>query len=252
MKKTVIGKRLGAFSVIIPAVVLVVFLTTTGWAEEKPGAPVPGNPTQGTQAAPQSPGSPPAANLPNASKPLETQQQQTGNASADAAGKETRFGIPKFFTTKPPLTPGIFPCSQCHATMTPNKQRRDLGFHLDVVLNHATKQRWCLDCHDANDRDKLKLANGDLIPFTESYFLCGQCHGNIFRDWKTGIHGKRIGFWNGEKQYYLCVNCHNQHSPKFQPLKPLPVPVRPHSSDVVKGTTSVEIEGKTIYIPVYK
>jgi len=43
-----------------------------------------------------------------------------------------------------------------------------------------------------------------VIPFTESYYLCGQCHGDIFRDWKAGVHGKRTGMWNGKKEYVLC------------------------------------------------
>ncbi|MBF0320247.1 MAG: hypothetical protein HQL01_10655 [Nitrospirae bacterium] len=152
-------------------------------------------------------------------------------------------------TTKPPFTPGIFPCSACHAAMAPNKERRELTFHTEIQLKHAQEQRWCLDCHDAANRDMLHLANGDLIPFDKSYQLCGQCHGNTYRDWKTGIHGKRVGYWNGGKTYSLCVDCHNPHSPKFKPLKPMPVPAKPKDIQNIKGTTSVEIEGKKIYIP---
>ena len=73
----------------------------------------------------------------------------------------------------------------------------------------------------------FRLANGDLVSFEESYNLCGQCHGTIFRDWKAGIHGKRTGEWNGRKQYRLCVHCHNPHSPRFKPIKPLPPPDKP-------------------------
>jgi formate-dependent nitrite reductase cytochrome c552 subunit len=65
------------------------------------------------------------------------------------------------------------------------------------------------------------------VPFTESYRLCGQCHGDKYRDWRWGVHGKRIGNWDGQKTYFLCVNCHNPHSPKFKPLKPMPVPTKP-------------------------
>jgi len=45
---------------------------------------------------------------------------------------------------------------------------------------------------------------------------CGQCHGDKYRDWRAGIHGKRVGQWDGEKSYFLCVNCHNPHSPGFK------------------------------------
>lgn len=131
----------------------------------------------------------------------------------------------------PPFTEGIFPCSQCHSYMKPNPQRRELTeYHTEIVLHHAEGQRWCTDCHNLVNRDKLRLVSGDLIDFSESYRLCGQCHGDKFRDWKVGVHGKRTGYWNGDKQYLLCVHCHNPHDPKFKALKPLPPPVRPTSA----------------------
>jgi len=130
----------------------------------------------------------------------------------------------------PPFSEDIFPCSDCHAEMEPNPERRELvDMHDDIILDHAEGQRWCLDCHNLNDRDTLRLVSGEVIPFTESYRLCGQCHGDKFRDWKVGIHGKRTGYWNGEKQYLLCAHCHNPHSPSFKPLKPMPPPVRPEN-----------------------
>lgn len=137
-----------------------------------------------------------------------------------------------FAVPPPPFSEDIFPCSNCHADLTPNLQRRELeDMHTEIVLHHAEGQRWCLDCHNPNDRDKLRLVSGELIPFSESYRLCGQCHGDKFRDWKVGIHGKRTGMWNGDKQYLLCAHCHNPHDPKFKPLKPLPPPQRPGSAD---------------------
>ena len=130
----------------------------------------------------------------------------------------------------PPFSEGIFPCSDCHADMEPNPERRELvDMHDDIILDHAEGQRWCLDCHNLDDRDKLRLVSGEVIPFTESYRLCGQCHGDKFRDWRVGIHGKRTGYLNGEKQYLLCAHCHNPHSPSFKALKPMPPPVRPEN-----------------------
>jgi len=66
-----------------------------------------------------------------------------------------------------------------------------------------------------------------LIDFNESYKLCGQCHGPKLRDWEAGIHGRRTGQWNGEKEYLLCAHCHDPHSPKFPPMKPEPAPIKP-------------------------
>ncbi|MEO5355926.1 MAG: hypothetical protein H7844_01345 [Nitrospirae bacterium YQR-1] len=171
---------------------------------------------------------------------------------AEALDNSTTDDIPKYVTTKPEFTEGLFPCSSCHASMEPNRQRRELGFHTEIQLNHAQKQRWCLDCHDSSNRDMLKLANGDLVSFETSYNLCGQCHGNVFRDWKTGIHGKRVGYWNGDKTYYLCVNCHSPHSPRFKAVKPMPEPAKPQDVNKVQSTSLVEVGGTKLSIPQYK
>jgi hypothetical protein len=100
-------------------------------------------------------------------------------------------------------------------------------FHDDIVLKHDEENRWCMDCHDANNRDMLHSASGQLISFEESYKLCGQCHGPKLRDWKEGIHGRRTGDWNGKKQYLLCAHCHDPHSPKYKKMKPEPPPKKP-------------------------
>jgi len=144
----------------------------------------------------------------------------TGLEEARAAG----LAIP---VPGPPLTEGLYPCSACHADMPTNPVRRVVDAHGDIVLHHDEENRWCLDCHDAKNRDRLRLASGALIEFTESYKLCGQCHGTQYRDWKSGIHGKRTGYWNGAKRYLLCVHCHSPHSPAFKAMKPLPPPLRP-------------------------
>jgi hypothetical protein len=147
----------------------------------------------------------------------------SGEETKAAAGKqEVDIQVPP-----PPFSEGIFPCSECHADQEPNPQRRKLEFHEEIVLNHGGKSRWCLDCHDAKNRDMLHLAGGELVDFKESYRLCGQCHGPKLRDWKAGIHGRRTGSWNGQKRYLLCANCHNPHSPKFKKLKPEPPPIKP-------------------------
>lgn len=133
----------------------------------------------------------------------------------------------KFLVPPPPFSPGIFPCSQCHQVIPVNKIPRKLeAMHDNIVLKHMPGG-WCFDCHNPDNRDKLRLANGKLIGFDESYYLCAQCHGVVFRDWEAGLHGKRTGMWNGEKKYLLCVHCHWPHDPAFKPLVPLPPPVRP-------------------------
>jgi len=153
---------------------------------------------------------------------FENDESLAGLDDVSGDGSNAVFPVPA-----PPFTEGIFPCMQCHSAIPPNPERRALGMHSNIDFKHDAEHRWCLDCHDKDDRNHLRLANGTLVPFTESYRLCGQCHGTQFRDWRSGIHGKRTGFWNGAKRYLLCVHCHNPHSPKFAQLKPLPPPVRP-------------------------
>ena len=124
---------------------------------------------------------------------------------------------------------GAFPCTDCHDPEFPvNGKRRELVLaHDEIELRHDEEHRWCLDCHDGANRDQLHLANGTPVPFEESYRLCGQCHGDKYRDWRAGVHGRRTGSWDGPKQYLLCVHCHNAHAPAFQPIAPEPAPQRP-------------------------
>jgi len=146
-----------------------------------------------------------------------------------AALESNQYAVPR-----PPFSPGIFPCSECHDpnTLPPNPRHRKLRSPHDpntIVLNHDGL--WCLDCHNADDRDVLRRASGGVIKFEESYQLCGQCHGERLRDWKAGVHGKRTGQWNGKKEYLLCVNCHSPHSPRFGAIPPEPPPVKPQVGD---------------------
>jgi len=146
--------------------------------------------------------------------------------SIPALAKEAREEFP---VPPPPFSEGIFPCSNCHASMELNRKKRALSEHTQIQLHHAETLRWCLDCHDAAKRDKLRLYNGDLINFTESHRLCGECHGNVYKDWKAGLHGKRSGYFTGfgKRTYLLCVHCHDSHSPKFKPIKPESPPYTP-------------------------
>ncbi|HUL60185.1 MAG TPA: hypothetical protein VLU43_12965 [Anaeromyxobacteraceae bacterium] len=143
---------------------------------------------------------------------------------AEAARPAARKAEQLVQAQPPPFSEGVYPCSQCH-DKPGDRTRRALGYHdeIQAIFDHDAEHRWCLDCHDVANRDVLHLSNGDPVPFTESYRLCGQCHGDKFRDWRVGVHGKRVGAWNGAKTYFLCVNCHNPHSPRFKGVKEIEV-----------------------------
>jgi hypothetical protein len=155
-------------------------------------------------------------------------------------GGQRAWGSEEFPVPPPPLSEDYFPCAEnCHRDLETDPAKRVLEEeHEDVKLHHAEQFRWCLDCHDSKDRDKLRLQSGEKIEFVDSYRLCGQCHGDKYRDWRRGIHGKRTGLWNGTKQYLLCAHCHNPHSPRFvlradpeipgtEGAKPMPPPAVP-------------------------
>ena len=152
----------------------------------------------------------------------------TDGSATPGSGNSATNDTPPLAVAPPPFTKGIFPCSECHKPEDKiNRTPHVVDAHDDIVFEHDAQHRWCLDCHDAQQRDKLRLASGALLDFRESFKLCGQCHGDKLRDWKAGEHGKRIGSWDGEKLYMLCVNCHNPHSPRFKPIKPMPPPNPP-------------------------
>lgn len=158
-------------------------------------------------------------------------------------GEKGAWGEEQYAVPPPPLSEDYYPCADnCHRDLETNPEKRELvEEHEDVKLHHAEQFRWCLDCHDETNRDKLRLQSGEKIDFVDSYRLCGQCHGDKYRDWRKGIHGKRTGFWKGEKQYLLCAHCHNPHGPRFAPLEPMPPPGVPGA-----GTLAYHAQGHAV------
>lgn len=121
-----------------------------------------------------------------------------------------------------------YPCMDCHEDEGGNPTPRTLeDEHDDLVLNHGPKSRWCLDCHDLDNRNRLKLASGETIEFQDSVRLCGQCHGQWLAAWRMGVHGKVTGNMFGVREFRRCIVCHNPHHPAFGTLVPKPPPHRP-------------------------
>ncbi len=132
-------------------------------------------------------------------------------------------------------------CEGCHdgenVPFPKNNIPRELGMHQDIVenaldLQHGRGAIWCLDCHSAKHRNKLVDHRGRLISFNQPQKLCGKCHGQIYADWRRGIHGKRIGSWKtgGKKRWWVCTECHNPHTVqihRFDPIKPEAPPELP-------------------------
>lgn len=130
----------------------------------------------------------------------------------------------------------LYPCSQCHKVLPLNTQPRKLvAAPHPAALQHGNGRFWCLDCHQAKDRDVLHAVGGAAIDFDRSDQLCGQCHGTRHRDWAFGAHGKRVAVWQGERQLYACTHCHDPHNPLIAPRAPSrPPPVRAGLAPMVR------------------
>jgi hypothetical protein len=103
-------------------------------------------------------------------------------------------------------------------------------------LQHGRGRIWCLDCHHTTKRNMLVDHFGNPISLDQPQLLCGKCHGDKLRDWRDGIHGKRIGEFasNGKKRWFTCTECHNPHNVQdgernrgFVQLQPEPSPQLP-------------------------
>ena len=116
-------------------------------------------------------------------------------------------------------------CMECHK-LFPAKWRHEGGLneHRNIQLDHGNN-RFCLNCHHSVNRTAFVDYDGAEIQEADVVQLCAKCHGTTHRDWKAGVHGRENGFWNvklGEKTQLRCIQCHDPHSPKFKPVKPLP------------------------------
>lgn len=130
-----------------------------------------------------------------------------------------------------------FDCYGCHEKSKPPVIKYDTNHVIiipkehsgTIVMGHGNHNRNnnCYNCHDENNLERFQARDGRELKFSESTRLCGSCHGPTYRDWEAGVHGRTSGHWlrsAGDIVRRDCVECHNPHSPKFQPRKPAPGP----------------------------
>lgn len=99
--------------------------------------------------------------------------------------------------------------------------------HAGISPKHGKREISCHSCHDINNHNYLIQSKYLPATFANSSPVCGSCHRERFRDWKKGLHGKRVGGWALAKVQYNCIDCHNPHSvsfPKMEVHNPLVVP----------------------------
>lgn len=122
-------------------------------------------------------------------------------------------------------------CSTCHSIPaegddTPAEHPTELEeFHTTMEFSHGGLT--CNSCHNPDDRNTLRRADGKALAFEDTRQLCGQCHGPQHRDYINGSHGGMSGYWDlsqGPRTRNDCVNCHDPHDPSFKPMMPAPGP----------------------------
>ena len=166
-----------------------------------------------------------ASGVGRASTPSSALETDAANQYATTIRKPA--GPPQVLTglTDPHGNAVTVSCSTCHATRKPNLENKTVAdmneFHGSLKIAHGKVS--CLSCHNGNDYDSLKLADGTRIEFTDVMSLCGQCHGPQMRDYEHNVHGGMNGYWDltkGPRQKNNCVDCHNPHSPQFPKMQP--------------------------------
>ncbi len=121
-------------------------------------------------------------------------------------------------------------CSTCHTT-----RKADIGvrsaaaldeFHQGLAYKHGDLS--CLSCHNADNYDTLRKADGSALAYPSVMELCGQCHGPQLRDYRAGAHGGMNGHWDltkGPRERNNCVDCHDPHAPAYARVKPVFSPI---------------------------
>lgn len=120
-----------------------------------------------------------------------------------------------------------FECTDCHDGFVGDKAEEALkGEHKEIAFDHGLNLL-CLNCHNPKNSMAYVYHDGSEIPSSEPTRLCAKCHGPVYREWMLGVHGRKNEFWNsdfGEPKPLDCIQCHNPHHPKFEPLAPEPPP----------------------------
>jgi hypothetical protein len=121
-------------------------------------------------------------------------------------------------------------CASCHANMEPNFTTRSSAqleeFHLGLHFDHGNMT--CLTCHNANNYNALRLADGTEIAYANVQSMCAQCHAPQARDFDRGAHGGMTGYWDrsrGPQVRKNCIDCHDPHAPAFPHMIPTFKPI---------------------------
>ena len=162
---------------------------------------------------------------------MQTESAPKDAAPVEAARFEVKFrrpsGPPTVELQQPDVQgrSGRVACATCHSLRPPNLQNRvpsDLReFHQNIELHHGNLA--CYACHNPENSETLRLADGQIVEYRDVMNLCAQCHGSKMRDYLRGYHGGMTGYWDlrrGGRERNNCIDCHDPHVPKFPTMQP--------------------------------
>jgi len=115
---------------------------------------------------------------------------------------------------------GNVACSACHSLRQPNLDNETAAtldeFHQGMTCDHGSIA--CYACHNPNDSDVLRLADGSSVAYENVMTLCSQCHGMQADSFTHGAHGGMNGHWDlgrGPQRKNNCIDCHDPHAPRY-------------------------------------
>ncbi len=164
-----------------------------------------------------------------------------GKMGGKPPAKKKAEPIPKAWYDPAPVRPirkalqfDDMACGECHSEPLEGNPKDKGEFHDGIELNHAAERRnnLCFNCHNRKNFDAFAGPSGEVIPYKEVAEMCSKCHGPIYRDWKSGAHGRRSGYWDksqGPQESLQCIACHDPHSPVFKSMKPAGAPPNPYT-----------------------
>ncbi len=184
---------------------------------------------------------------PNRAAPSEKNSSRAGHGPSEPIQTSDRLpkgvnirqpdGPPRVATGKTNSLgePVTVQCATCHATTESNHDLQGVKeldeFHQGLEYQHGALH--CLSCHNPEDYNTLRLANGRSLPFSKVKTLCAQCHGTQARDYRNGSHGGMVGAWDlsqGGRYRNNCIDCHDPHHPEYPKLMPVFEPKPPRTA----------------------
>ena len=115
---------------------------------------------------------------------------------------------------------GSVACSTCHAVRQSNFDNKTAAtldeFHQGMEFHHGNIT--CYACHNPNESDALRLADGSSVTYENVMTLCSQCHSKQADSFAHGAHGGMNGYWDlsrGPQMKNNCIDCHDPHVPKY-------------------------------------